>query len=92
MAADDGVKPQTIEVINRAKLTATPMIVVINKVDNPDANIERVKKELSDYGVVIEEWGGTVPIAKISALTGQGVDDLLDLILLQSARGLRLRR
>ncbi len=84
VAADDGVKPQTIEVINRAKLTATPMIVAINKVDKPDSNIERVKKELSDYGVLIEEWGGNVPIAKLSALTGEGVDDLLDLILLQA--------
>ncbi len=84
VAADDGVKPQTIEVINRAKLTGTPMIVAINKVDKPDSNIDRVKKELGDYGVVIEEWGGTIPVAKISALTGQGVDELLDLILLQS--------
>ncbi len=84
VAADDGVKPQTIEVINRAKLTSTPLLVAINKVDKPDSNIERVKKELSDYGVLIEEWGGNVPVAKISALTGQGVDDLLDLILLQA--------
>ena len=84
VAADDGVKPQTIEVINRAKLTSTPLIVAINKVDKPDANIERVKKELSDYGVVIEEWGGSVPVAKISALTNEGVDELLDLILLQA--------
>lgn len=84
VAADDGVKPQTIEVINRAKLTGTPMIVAINKIDRPDANIERVKKELSDYGVMIEEWGGTVPVAKISALGNQGVDELLDLILLQA--------
>ncbi len=84
VAADDGVKPQTIEVINRAKLTATPMIVAINKVDKPDANIERVKKELGDFGVLIEEWGGQVPVAKISALTNEGVDDLLDLILLQA--------
>jgi translation initiation factor IF-2 len=84
VAADDGVKPQTVEVINRAKLTQTPMIVAINKIDKPDANIERVKKELSDFGVLIEEWGGTVPVAKISAVTGQGVEDLLDLILLQA--------
>jgi translation initiation factor IF-2 len=84
VAADDGVKPQTIEVINRAKLTGTPLIVAMNKVDKPDANIERVKKELSDFGVQIEEWGGTTPVAKISALTGAGVDDLLDLILLQA--------
>ena len=84
VAADDGVKPQTIEVINRAKLTGTPMIVAINKVDKPDANIDRVKKELADFNVLIEEWGGTTPVAKISGLTGQGVDDLLDLILLQA--------
>lgn len=84
VAADDGVKPQTIEVINRARFTDTPLIVAINKIDKPDANIERVKKELSDYGVVIEEWGGKVPVAKISAQTGHGVDDLLDLILLQA--------
>jgi translation initiation factor IF-2 len=84
VAADDGVKPQTIEVINRAKLTETPLIVTVNKIDRPDANIERVKKELSDYGVLIEEWGGNVPVAKISALTGEGVDELLDLILLQA--------
>jgi translation initiation factor IF-2 len=84
VAADDGVKPQTIEVINRAKLTQTPMIVAVNKVDKPDANIDRVKKELADYGVLIEEWGGQTPIAKISGLTGSGVDDLLDLILLQA--------
>lgn len=84
VAADDGVKPQTIEVINRAKLTQTPLLVAVNKVDKPDANIDRVKKELSDYGVLIEEWGGTTPIAKISGLTGSGVDELLDLILLQA--------
>lgn len=84
VAADDGVKPQTIEVINRAKLTGVPLIVAINKIDKPGANIERVKKELGDFGVLIEEWGGTVPVVKISALTGQGVDELLDLILLQS--------
>ena len=53
VAADDGVKPQTIEVINRAKLTGTPMIVAINKVDKPDANIDRVKKELADFNVFI---------------------------------------
>jgi translation initiation factor IF-2 len=84
VAADDGVKPQTIEVINRAKLTGTPLIVAINKIDKPDSNIERVKKELADYGVLIEEWGGTTPVAKISALTGQGVDELMDLALLQA--------
>lgn len=84
VAAEDGVKPQTVEVINRAKLTSTPLIVAINKIDKPNANPERVKKELADFGVMIEEWGGNVPVAKVSALTGEGVDDLLDLILLQA--------
>ena len=84
VAADDGVKPQTVEVINRAKLTQTPLIVAINKIDKPDANPERVKKELGDFGVLIEEWGGTVPVAQISGMTGAGVDELLDLILLQA--------
>jgi translation initiation factor IF-2 len=84
VAADDGVKPQTVEVINRAKLTRTPLIVAINKIDKPDANVDRVKKELADFGVLIEEWGGDTPVAKISGMTGQGVDDLLDLILLQA--------
>lgn len=84
VSADDGVKPQTIEVINRAKVTQTPLIVAINKIDKPDANVERSKKELADYGVLIEEWGGSVPVALISALSGKGVDDLLDLILLQA--------
>src|SRR5690606_285536 len=65
VAADDGVKPQTIEVINRAKLTGTPLLVAINKVDRPDANVDRVKKELADFSVLIEEWGGTTPVAKI---------------------------
>src|SRR3989344_2443979 len=77
VAADDGVKPQTIEVINRAKVTTTPLIVVINKID-------KVKKDLADFGVLIEEWGGAVPVAQVSAQTGAGVDELLDLILLQS--------
>ncbi|MBI3952645.1 MAG: translation initiation factor IF-2 [Candidatus Doudnabacteria bacterium] len=84
VAADDGVKPQTIEVINRAKITETPLIIAINKIDKPDANVERIKRELSEYGVLIEEWGGKVPIAKISATTGLGVEELLDLILLQA--------
>lgn len=84
VAADDGIKPQTIEVINRAKITSTPVIVAINKVDKPDANIERIKKELSDHGLIVEEWGGKVPAVNISSLTGQGVEELLDLILLQA--------
>ena len=84
VAADDSVKPQTLEVINRAKLTKTPMIVAINKVDKPEANIDRVKADLSQLGVTIEEWGGTTPAVPVSAKTGMGIDKLLETILLLS--------
>jgi len=84
VAADDSVKPQTLEVINRAKLTKTPMIVAINKVDKPEANPDRVKGDLANLGVTIEEWGGTTPAVNISAKTGTGIDKLLETILLLS--------
>ena len=82
VAADDGVKPQTIEVINRAKFTNTPIIVAINKVDKEAANVVRVKQELAEHGVLTEDWGGKTVAVPISARTGQGVDDLLEMILL----------
>lgn len=82
VAADDSVKPQTLEVINRAKLTKTPMIVAINKVDKPEANVDRVKADLSQLGVTIEEWGGATPAVPVSAKTGAGLDKLLETILL----------
>ena len=82
VAADDSVKPQTLEVINRAKLTKTPMIVAINKIDKPEANADRVKSDLSSLGVTIEEWGGTTPAVAVSAKTGLGIDKLLETILL----------
>jgi translation initiation factor IF-2 len=82
VAADDSVKPQTVEVINRAKLTKTPMIVALNKVDKPEANPERVKSDLASLGVTVEDWGGTVPAVPISAKKGQGLDKLLEIILL----------
>ncbi len=82
VAADDSVKPQTLEVINRAKLTKTPMIVAINKVDKPEANPERVKADLVNLGVTIEEWGGGTPAVNISAKTGLGIEKLLETILL----------
>ena len=82
VSAEDGVKPQTIEVINRAKFTDTPIIVAINKIDKEDANIQRVKQELADNGVLSEEWGGKVAIVPLSAKTGEGVDALLEMILL----------
>lgn len=82
VAADDGVKPQTVEVINRAKLTKTPLVVALNKIDKPQANPDRVKGDLADLGVTVEDWGGKVPAAPISAKKGEGIDKLLEMILL----------
>lgn len=82
IAADDGVKPQTLEVINRAKFTETPMIVAINKVDKPDANVMRAKQELAGVGVLTEEWGGKTIAVEISAKQNLGIDTLLEMILL----------
>lgn len=82
VAADDGVRPQTLEVINRAKFTDTPMIVAINKVDKPEANIIRVKQELAGQGVLTEEWGGKTVAVEISAKQNIGIDNLLEMILL----------
>ena len=82
VAADDSVKPQTAEVINRAKLTQTPLIVAINKIDKPDANPERVKGDLAALGVTVEDWGGKVPAVPISAKAGTNIDKLLEIILL----------
>lgn len=84
VAADDGVMPQTKEAINHARAASIPIIVAINKIDKANANIEKVRRELADFGLVPEDWGGDTIFANISAKTGQGVDDLLDLILLQS--------
>ena len=82
VAADDGVRPQTLEVINRAKFTETPMIVAINKIDKPEANIIKVKQELAGVGVLTEEWGGKTIAVEISAKQGIGIDNLLEMILL----------
>lgn len=84
VAADDGVRPQTLEVINRAKFTDTPVIVAINKIDKEGANILKVKQELSSYGLVAEEWGGKTVMVEISAKQGQGIDQLLEMILLSA--------
>lgn len=85
VAADDGVKPQTIESIKAAQALKATIVVVINKVDKVDqVRIDVVKKELSHYGLLSDEWGGETPYALISAKTGQGVDDLLDLLALQA--------
>lgn len=84
VAADDGVKPQTIEAIQHAKAARVPIIVAINKVDKPDADPERVMNELTVYEVIPEAWGGDTMFINISAKSGAGIDDLLDAILLQS--------
>lgn len=84
VAADDGVMPQTIEAINHAKAAGVPIVVAINKMDKPDASPDKVKQELTQYEVVTEEWGGETMCVPISALTGMGIDNLLDTILLQA--------
>ncbi|MCX6766803.1 MAG: translation initiation factor IF-2, partial [Candidatus Moranbacteria bacterium] len=82
VAADDGVRPQTEEVINYLKEKKIPMVVAINKVDKPNANIQRVKQELADREIMIEDWGGDVVAAEVSAKQNIGIDELLDMILL----------
>jgi translation initiation factor IF-2 len=82
VAADDGVMPQTIEAIDHARAAKVPIVVAINKIDKSNANLDRVKKELADHNVLLESWGGDVPSAEISALKNQGIDHLLELILL----------
>jgi translation initiation factor IF-2 len=84
VAADDGVMPQTIEAIQHAKAAGVPIIVAVNKIDKPDAEPDRVRTELSKHEVIAEEWGGTNMFVQVSAKTGQGVDALLDAILLQA--------
>jgi len=84
VAADDGVMPQTKEAINHARAADIPIVVAINKIDKPDADPERVKRELAELDLAPEEWGGETIFGEISAKTGEGVDDLLGLILLQS--------
>ena len=82
VAADDGVMPQTVESINHAKAAKVPIIVAINKIDKPGANIERVKEDLTRYEIVSEEWGGDTIMVPVSAHTGEGIEELLENILL----------
>ena len=84
VAADDGVMPQTVEAINHAKAAGVKIIVAINKVDKPSANIERVKQELSEYELIPEDWGGSTIFVPVSAKTHQGIEELLEMILLTS--------
>ena len=82
VAADDGIMPQTVESINHAKAAGIPIIVAINKMDKPTANPERIKEQLTNYELVPEEWGGETIICPISAKTGDGIDNLLDMVIL----------
>ena len=84
VAADDGVKPQTIEAIDHAKAAGVPIIVAVNKIDKPEANTQRVRQELAEYGIVSEDWGGQNIFAEISAKKRIGIDSLLELVLLQA--------
>ena len=84
VAADDGVKPQTVEAVNHAKTADVPIIVAINKIDKPDANPDLVKSQMAEIGITPSEWGGEYEFVAVSAKTGEGVDDLLDTILLQA--------
>ncbi|PXW98136.1 translation initiation factor 2 (bIF-2) [Sphaerotilus hippei] len=84
VAADDGVMPQTKEAIHHAKAAGVPIVVAINKIDKPDSNLERVKSELVAEGVIPEEFGGESPFCLVSAKTGQGIDELLEQVLLQA--------
>ena len=90
VAADDGVMPQTVEAISHAKAAGVEIIVAINKIDKPSANVERVKQELSEYELIPEDWGGSTIFVPVSAHTGEGIDNLLEMILL-SAEVLELK-
>ena len=84
VAADDGVMPQTIEAINHAKDARVPIIVAINKIDKPGVNIEKVRQQLSEHGLISDEWGGEDVFVNVSAKKGDGVDDLLEMVILQA--------
>ena len=87
VAADDGVKPQTLEAMNHAKAAGVPIIVAVNKTDKPDAKPERVRQQLSDYGLAPEEWGGDTIMVDVAAKTGAGIDQLLEMVLLVAEMG-----
>jgi translation initiation factor IF-2 len=84
VAADDGVMPQTIEAVQHAKAAGVPLVVAVNKIDKPGADLDRIRSELSVHGVTSEEWGGDTPFVSVSAKAGTGVDDLLEAVLLQA--------
>lgn len=82
VAADDGIMPQTVEAINHCKSANVPIIVAVNKIDKPEANIDKVKQELTEYEIVAEDWGGNTTFVNVSAKTGEGIDELLEMIIL----------
>lgn len=84
VAADDGVKPQTVEALNHAKAAGVPIVVAVNKIDKPEADPEKPKRQLAEHGVTPEEWGGETPFVNVSAHTGEGIDDLLEHVSLQA--------
>ncbi|MBA4291119.1 MAG: translation initiation factor IF-2 [Pseudomonas sp.] len=84
VAADDGVMPQTIEAVQHAKAAGVPLVVAVNKIDKPGADLDRIRSELSVHGVTSEEWGGDTPFVSVSAKVGTGVDELLEAVLLQA--------
>jgi translation initiation factor IF-2 len=84
VAADDGIKPQTVEAINHARAMSVPILVALNKVDKQDADIDKVKGQLAEHNLVTEDWGGKTIAVSVSALTGEGLDDLLEMILLST--------
>lgn len=82
VAADDGIMPQTIEAINHCKSADVPIIVAVNKIDKPEANVDKVKQELTEYEIIAEDWGGDTVFVNVSAKTGEGIDELLEMIIL----------
>ncbi|RRD94006.1 translation initiation factor IF-2 [Clostridiales bacterium COT073_COT-073] len=87
VAADDGVMPQTVEAINHAKAAGVQIIVAVNKIDKPSANLDRVKQELTEHGLIAEDWGGSTIMVPVSAATKEGIDELLDMIVLVAEMG-----
>lgn len=84
VAADDGIMPQTKEAINHCKAANVPIVVAVNKMDKPDANLDRVKQELTEHGLIAEDWGGDTVVVPVSARNREGIDDLLEMVLLTS--------
>lgn len=82
VAADDGIMPQTVEAINHCKSANVPIIVAVNKIDKPEANVDKVKQELTEHEIIAEDWGGNTVFVNVSAKTGEGIDELLEMIIL----------